>query len=256
MLYADTSRYVGQFKHGFRNGKGIFSEREGNEFYGHFIDDKQHGEHICKAIISVQEEGQKNFEIKIGLFEHGKFVKWLLKFSNPLVTRQFVNMFKQNKDMFDSVFSMVLAKNLPNLPEGIDPFDQQVKEIVLKIRSEAGMLVGEQALKQAQQQLQALLTPLQQKKGEIDRLTKEIEDLSSKLLDLQSEMNMFGKKSSELLLRSDKESMKIEQFWSDEPTQSKYYLSLNGSIYSPNGSIYYPNIHILTDLFTILIYIS
>ena len=38
--------------------------------------------------------------------------------------------------------SMILAKNLPNLPDGVDPFNDHVKNIMLRIRKEAGMLVG------------------------------------------------------------------------------------------------------------------
>jgi hypothetical protein len=41
---------------------------------------------------------------------------------------------------------MILAKNLPNLPEGIDPYNDHVKNIILRIRREAGMLVGALAL--------------------------------------------------------------------------------------------------------------
>ena len=27
--------------------------KQGNEFYGHFIDDKQHGEHVCKVMTTT-----------------------------------------------------------------------------------------------------------------------------------------------------------------------------------------------------------
>lgn len=103
-MYADTSHYVGEFKHGYRDGKGIFTEREGDSYYGHFNADKKHGEHVCKVIIPIEEAGQDNFEIRIGLFDKGNFVKWKSKFANPLATKQFINLFRQNRDMFDSVY--------------------------------------------------------------------------------------------------------------------------------------------------------
>ena len=43
-IYADTSRYVGEFKNGFRDGKGVFTEKEGGVFFGHFVQDRKHGE--------------------------------------------------------------------------------------------------------------------------------------------------------------------------------------------------------------------
>ena len=115
-------------------------------------------------MIDIEELGQDNFEIRIGQFSKGDLVKWKSKFANPLITRQFINLFKGNREMFDSVYrldvrrtllsdgvfylftyfynSMILAKNLPNLPDGIDPFNDHVKNIILRIRKEAGMLVG------------------------------------------------------------------------------------------------------------------
>ena len=37
-------------------------------------------------------------------------------------------MFKEDPKMFDSVYSMVVAKNLPNVPEGVDRNDPEVKK--------------------------------------------------------------------------------------------------------------------------------
>lgn len=93
-------------------------------------------------IIDIQEPGQDNYEIRIGIFDMGRFVAWKSKFANPVTTKQFINLFRGNRDMFDSVYSMILAKNLPALPEGIDPFNDHVKNIIMRIRNEAGMLVG------------------------------------------------------------------------------------------------------------------
>jgi hypothetical protein len=73
---------------------------------------------------------------------------------------------------------MILAKNLPALPEGIDANNEHVKAIVLKIRNEAGLLVGEHALNQAHAQLRALLQPLKEKNEEIEQLKLDIENMS------------------------------------------------------------------------------
>jgi len=219
IVYADTSHYVGEFKHGFRDGKGIFTEREGDCYFGHFKADKKHGEHVCKVMIPIEEAGQDNYEIRVGLFDKGNFVQWKSKFANPLATKQFINLFRQNRDMFDSVYSMVIAKNLPNLPDGIDPFNDHVKNIILRIRNEAGMLVGEQALRNAQNQVDALLGPLRGKDQELEQLKKDIEVVSLKVIHLQQEANHIKRHSEELLSQFDRAALKIEQHWADEPLQ-------------------------------------
>jgi len=226
LIYADGSRYLGDFKEGKRSGRGIFTEREGNEYYGQFVDDLRQGEHVVKLIINIEVSGQDNFEIKIGIFEKGELVKWKSKFSNPVATRQFINLFKKNREMFDSVFSMILAKNLPALPEGIDANNEHVKSIVLKIRNEAGMLVGEHALNQAHAQLRALLVPLKEKSDEIEKLKKDIEDMSVAKIALEKDANFYFFKYNDLLQKYDKDTQKIEQFWIDEPTEVRAVFQL------------------------------
>lgn len=219
MIYADGSRYLGQFQQGRRHGKGIFTEREGTEFYGQYVDDLREGEHVVKSIINIEVAGQDNYEIKIGLFSKGVLVKWKSKFSNPIATRQFINLFKKNREMFDSVFSMILAKNLPALPEGIDANNEQVKQIVFKIRNEAGMLVGEHALNQANAQLRALLIPVQEKAEQIEKLKQDIEDMSLSKIALEKDANYYFHKYNDLMSKYEKDTQKIEQFWFDEPTE-------------------------------------
>ena len=80
-------------------------------------------------------------------------VSWKLKFSSPVLTANFVKMFQNSRDMFDSVYSMLIARNLPHLPDGVDPSDPHVKRIVAKIRNEAGSLIGTEALQDAENKL-------------------------------------------------------------------------------------------------------
>jgi hypothetical protein len=222
LIYADGSRYIGEFKDGLRSGRGIFTEREGNEYYGNFLNDLRQGEHVVKLIIKIEEKGQDNYEIKVGIFEKGELVKWKSKFSHPVATRQFVTLFKKNKEMYDSVFSMILAKNLPSLPDGIDANDENVKAIVFKIRNEAGLLVGEHALNQANAQLKALLNPLKEKGEEIEALKNSIEKMSVDKLALEKDAMYYYNKYTDLLNKFEKDTQKIEQYWIDEPTEIRH----------------------------------
>jgi hypothetical protein len=226
MIYADGSRYLGEFKEGKRNGRGIFTEREGNEYYGQFVDDLREGEHVCKLIIAIEVAGQDNHEIKIGVFSKGVLVKWKSKFSNPIATKQFIALFKKNREMFDSVFSMILAKNLPALPEGIDANNEQVKQIVFKIRNEAGMLVGEHALNMAQAQLKALLQPIKEKADQIEQLKKDIEDMSVAKIALEKDAAFYFHRYNDLMTKYEKDTQKIEQYWFDEPTEVRAVFQL------------------------------
>jgi DNA-directed RNA polymerase subunit RPC12/RpoP len=226
MIYADGSRYIGEFKLGMRSGRGVFTEREGNEYYGQFVDDLREGEHVCKLIIAIEVAGQDNFEIKVGLFNRGVLIKWKSKFSNPIATRQFIALFKKNREMFDSVFSMILAKNLPALPEGIDANNELVKQIVFKIRNEAGMLVGEHALNQARGQMKALLVPIKEKAGQIEQLKKSIEDMSVARITLEKDAQFYFHRYNDLMTKYEKDTQKIEQYWIDEPTEVRAVFQL------------------------------
>lgn len=219
LFYADGSHYVGHFSEGKRHGPGIFTEREGTQYYGNFVRDRRHGEHVVKIIIPIEEEGQDNYEIRVGLYNDGDFVSWKVKFSHPIATKQFIQLFKTSREMFDSVYSMILARNLPNVPEGIDANNEQVKNIVFRIRMEAGMLVGQQALLQAQAQLNALMSPLSAKKQQINALKESVEKLSLKIVALERESSDLHYKFSNMISRYEKDTSRIEQYWIDEPDQ-------------------------------------
>lgn len=222
LVYSDGSFYIGNFKDGLRHGKGIFTSKNGDEYYGHYENDQKIGEHVVKIIIPIEEPDQNNYEIRIGVYVNGNLSYWKSKFSNPIATKQFVNMFRSSRDMFDSVYSMILAKHLPNLPEGIDPNNKYVRQIIMKIRSEAGMLVGQQALLQAQNQCTKLLEPIEEKKNTIISLKNTIESLSMKIINLEKESNILLTKHLNLLSKYEKDSLKIEQYWLDEPKHVRF----------------------------------
>lgn len=115
-MYSDGSKYTGEFLNNKRHGRGIFSDKTGTEYYGNFLNDEKDGEFIVKEIVPIEEAGQPNFDIKIGIYDNGMFIRWKSKFSNETATNTFIRLFKENKEMFDSMYAMILAKNLPNLP--------------------------------------------------------------------------------------------------------------------------------------------
>ena len=221
LLYSNGARYYGHFKDGVRQGKGIFSDRMGNQWYGHYIEDRREGEFVVKQVVDIEEAGQDCFEIKIGLYKMGEFVEWKSKFANPLATKQFVKLFHSNKEMFDSVYSLIVARNLPNVPPGIDPHNADVMAIVDKLSKQSGELVGKKAMADANARVFELVDPLREKEAIIAKITGKLDDLSLKIIKLETDRADLWKKYTKLLAVVDKEYKSIEQFWYDDKTESR-----------------------------------
>ena len=87
-MYADGSRYAGNFANNKEDKEKVsFEDADGTQSFGTFRDDQAAENMSSKAMIPIEEEGQDNFEIRIGVYDMGEFLKWKLKYSNPLVTR-------------------------------------------------------------------------------------------------------------------------------------------------------------------------
>eukprot|EP00595_Chromulina_sp_UTEXLB2642_P002162 CAMPEP_0196767788 /NCGR_PEP_ID=MMETSP1095-20130614/41958_1 /TAXON_ID=96789 ORGANISM="Chromulina nebulosa, Strain UTEXLB2642" /NCGR_SAMPLE_ID=MMETSP1095 /ASSEMBLY_ACC=CAM_ASM_000446 /LENGTH=1228 /DNA_ID=CAMNT_0042136439 /DNA_START=798 /DNA_END=4481 /DNA_ORIENTATION=+ len=219
--YGDGSKYTGEFKENRRHGRGIYLDKNGTEYYGTFVNDEKDGEFIVKVIIEIEEVGQPNYEIKIALYDNGEFIRWKSKFSNENATNQFIKLFRQNRDMFDSVYAMIVARNLPNLPEGIDAKNKIVQEIIIKIRNEAGSLVDDDALIQAKKKIDYLLVPIHLKQKEIDDLKSEIESTSIRVLSLDHEVVDMMYKFNDMMADIETQTKKMNQTWADDPLNTK-----------------------------------
>ena len=85
-----------------RQGRGVwFNSTNGWTEYGSFLHDMEDGEMVVKSpipqsILKVSpRSGGDNlaYEIRIGIWEKGKFVRWKNNLSNPTATRAFVSLF-------------------------------------------------------------------------------------------------------------------------------------------------------------------
>lgn len=216
LLYANGARYTGEFKDGWRHGRGVYTDSVGNEYYGHFVNDEKEGEMVVKVIINIEAKGQDNYEIRIGVYDHGNFVNWKLKFFHPIITREFIKMFK-SRESFDSVYSMMVTKNLPNLPDGVDGNNEAVQDIIVRLRNTAGSLVNQNSLIQAREKLEKVLKPLRDARHELDELTANIDRWQLRLIGLDTEQQEAHDKYISLIKAVEMENEKIEQFWLDDP---------------------------------------
>jgi hypothetical protein len=163
LTYSDGSRFQGRFKEGMRHGRGIlFNSTSGSTFYGLFVNDKEEGEMVVKAptpesVLNVAPRNAGNnliYEVRVAIFKEGVLVRYKTQFSNPIATREFVNLFlapeiredsiedsdlaqsatnknallaiKQQKakdEMYASTFGAMVLANLPELPKVILSLD-------------------------------------------------------------------------------------------------------------------------------------
>merc|ERR1711871_718813 len=221
MVFSNGSKYIGEFKNHQRNGRGIFTEVSGAEYYGHFVDDVKHGEHIVKSIMRIEEVGQDCYEIRIGVYDMGKFQNWKVKFSNPILTKNFIKMFDKGAEAYDSVFCMAVARALPKMPDGVDPNNPEVKKIMDRIRKEAGGLIGENILKEAIENLNNVLEPIENKKKLCKELQMQLYTLGTKMLAIDEERAILLKKYEFKMMFVEREYSKIKQYWYDDKRELK-----------------------------------
>ena len=102
LLSFTTTILSGEFSHNMRQGRGVwFNSTNGWTEYGSFLHDMEDGEMVVKSpipqsILKVSpRSGGDNlaYEIRIGIWERGKFVRWKNNLSNPTATRAFVSLF-------------------------------------------------------------------------------------------------------------------------------------------------------------------
>jgi hypothetical protein len=222
LMYSNGSRYDGDFQHGKRHGRGLFMADNGDEFYGSWKDDQRIGEHICKLIVSIEESGQDCFEIKVGLFANGRLTEWKSKFANELTTKRFIRLFNEDREMFDSVFSLILAKNLPNVPAGVDPDHKGVQHIVRQLSKESGLLVGKTARVTARSKLGFLVKPLKDLKSEVEDTTNSLDAVNIQILENEKKRFQLWSQYTKLIFEADREHQRIEQYFLDDPQERRH----------------------------------
>lgn len=221
IIYGDGSTYAGEFLNNQRDGLGILSLKDGTQYYGRFINDEKDGEFIVKVIISIAEVGQINYELCIAVFHKGKFLRWKGKFTNETATKTFIRLFQENRDMFNSIYAMILAKNLPYLPDGIDPKHPIVQEIILKIRNESGALISQDVFNDAKNKIKNILIPIKNLEMNIAECNKKLESL--KIIESTESLNQSDilRQYYQALQNADKLEMQMEQIWADDPLRLK-----------------------------------
>ena len=216
LLYNNGSKYTGDFKKGLRHGTGIYVDRFGTEHFGKFVDDVIHGDHVVKKLVDVPGVNELCYEVSLCQYNMGQFVQWIGESINPASTKQFIDMFEKDRKAFDGVYAMLLTRYMPDAPRGIDTSNPDVQRILLKLRSEGGVLTGAEALQEARAKLDEVMPLIREKREQIDLLKKEIDRYTKSSRTLEGEkislMRTF-RKEMEIV---EEQLQKLEQFWTDD----------------------------------------
>ena len=102
---------------------------------------------------------------------------------------------------------------------GIDSKNKQVQDIIIKIRGEAGSLVGQDALVEARKKVDELNAPIHEKELEVEQLTAMIEKSSRRILSLQQEVVDVERRYNDMTGERESLASQIEQKWMDDPKQ-------------------------------------
>jgi hypothetical protein len=150
--YSDGSCYKGEFKGGLRHGNGVYTDAKGTQSQGPYIRDHQSGVFTIRCPIWIPEEQHTEYEIRTGLWESGNFIQWCSAPIYPHATKQFCAMFEDTtSDAYDGVYALLITRQLPLLPRGVDENDPRVIRIVTRLADEGGALTCSDTIKEYRQ---------------------------------------------------------------------------------------------------------
>ncbi|CAM9115659.1 unnamed protein product, partial [Ectocarpus fasciculatus] len=219
-LYNNGGHYRGSFSKGFRHGEGHFIDNQGTEFLGMFVADKKHGDFTVKRKIPPQEVGDEvGYEIQVATYDMGKFLNWATAAVNPNATKQFVRIFQEDREAFDSVYAMILAKYMPKAPNGIDVNHPEVAAILRKIRAESGMLVAASSYTSSADALDELMPRIRESRKEIAKLKETLDAMGLESIRMDKEKFEMMRQYNNLMEAHGVIFQKIEQFWVDDRTE-------------------------------------
>lgn len=131
LLFANGDRYVGPFRKNMRKGVGVCHFVSKERYEGPYNNDEMHGVGHW-----IKPRGSAHDEIRIGLWKEGFHRRWLGYAVSKLITTEFLR--RINEEGLDSPFAQFIVEKIPDLPQGVDSNDPQVKELVEQIMRRQG----------------------------------------------------------------------------------------------------------------------
>ncbi|POM59197.1 AAA domain containing hypothetical protein, partial [Phytophthora palmivora] len=193
---ANGDRISGEFCDGFLDGPGAVEFADGrhyaDRYEGPFENDEMHGEgmFISRSTDSDGTLGGKNEPLeRLGRWEHGQRKIWLSKPSSQMATATFVQYFgvlhRENgtgeleldlvPNKFRTPYAVMIARQLPALPEGVDPEDPFVQAVVHLLAKTQNVIVGAEVLEKTATEHAAVVKSIEVQEPELEKLRNDQE---------------------------------------------------------------------------------
>lgn len=174
LTYTNGDVFTGNFKNGFRSGKGRMEQTDGVIFEGEYVNDKREGKGL--EIITRTDRNGGLHKKRWGLWHEGEHIRWIGFAKSKFATQEFVKRFeleestlKERVRAYSSMYAQMVSERLPDLPDGVDPEDPRVMEIVKNILENVGPQAGVAAMKRIENKINNTMNP---KMEQIEKDTK------------------------------------------------------------------------------------
>jgi len=214
MKYSNGAVYNGKWMNGMRHSAvsetSEFRDEIGNVFYVPFRHDLMDGQGRCIEVSNNSWRLEK-----FGLWKKGELVQWIKISVNPESTNEFCSHFTKYGD-YNSVYALLVARSLPELPPGVDPDDRRVEQHVFGIIQRAGDVVGvnviersraayedfqphheeiERRLESANLVLQKALEMVLSAKCEVEKQKKFLDEINDEMSEIRNKIFRFWNKN-------------------------------------------------------------
>ncbi|KAG7397286.1 F-box/LRR-repeat protein 7 [Phytophthora boehmeriae] len=245
--FADGRHYAGDMRRTRRHGRGILMFPNGDRYEGPFEDDEMHGEgtFISRSASGEGTLGGKSEPLeRIGRWERGERAAWLSKPSSQLATATFVQYFgvlhheeatgELELDLlpnkFRTPYAVMIARQLPSLPEGVDREDSFVKAVVHLLAKTQNTMVGAEVLDKTTSEHAAVQKEIEEYEPKLEILRNEQEVCDRAMRAAKARAATLAAEVSEAETQEEIMQVKVEQFWKQDRQQleRKYREAVDG----------------------------
>ncbi|KAF4146682.1 WW domain-containing protein [Phytophthora infestans] len=245
--FADGRHYAGAMRRTRRQGHGILVFPNGDRYEGSFEDDEMHGEgmFISRGAGSEGTLGGKSEPLgRLGRWEHGEHKAWLSKPSSQVATATFVQYFgvlhRENgsgeleldllPNKFRSPYAVMIARQLPTLPEDVDPDDAFVKAVVHLLAKTQNVMVGADMLEKTSMDHAAVVKAIEEHEPDLEKLRNEQELSARTMREAKARVTTLTTELNEAEAQEESMQVKVEQFWKQDRQQleRKYREAVDG----------------------------
>eukprot|EP00947_MAST-08B_sp_MAST-8B-sp1_P005210 g5210.t1 len=156
-----------------------------------------------------------------GMWVKGVRARWIHTRTNPAATAEFVLRFPNPPADYMHAYGMMIAEQLPDLPEAVDGKDPAVQQIVHGIMEVAGEWIAYESAKRVVVDIEECEPPLAAARSEHKRLVSLCEDKDLELETQQEAIDDEKEQLEEIAGNIQDTKGKINNFWSNDSLNCK-----------------------------------